>query len=725
MSLPPLPDRARVDAHDKVLGRTQYAADVPVPGLLHAMTVPSTIARGRLLDMDIAEAMQVPGVVRILTPADFPNVPPSSPSVTQGGYSFQSVQPMAGDRIAYRGQAVALVVAETLEAAIDAAHRVRPRYAAEAFTATLHQDGATPEVLDSRAVKAGDAAAELARAATRVDVDYHLPAQHHNPMEMISTTASFAQGRLTIYEGTQNSAAIKFGVAAALQLDPSVVHVASPYTGGGFGQKNSLQSQTVLVARAALLLNRPVKLVMPRAQLFHTASFRPESRHRISLGADASGKMVAAQYDAASQASRADSYAGGHHEMPSRLYGIAYAGKESVIHVDAQSPGAMRAPSEHPASFAFECAVDELAYKLGQDPLAFRLANQATHDPVSGKPFSSRFLSECLQEGAQRFGWARRTPAPRSMVEADGTQVGWGVACGAYKASVTPTLATLRITASGTTRFSIAGHELGQGMRSVIAATLIEALNCDPTKLEVLIGDTDAARQHLTAGSWGTASVVPTALQAALKMRAAVAELLAGRAVEGNLHHQLAQVRRPFLEVEVQAMGPGQPPAAFTRFLEGRAAAVGPAYPDFTSFSWIAHFVEVRVEPRTRRVRVPRVVSVADCGRVVSPRTAVSQVRGGVVWAIGASLREVSEVDPRFGGALNNDLAEYIVPVNADIGAIDVSFIDRPDPLFNAAGVKGLGEVAMVGAAAAIGNAIFHATGTRFRHMPIRVEDLL
>ncbi len=307
----------------------------------------------------------------------------------------------------------------------------------------------------------------------------------------------------------------------------------------------------------------------------------------------------------------------------------------------------------------------------------------------------------------------------------DGTQIGWGVACGAYKAATTPTLAKLRISASGATRFAVAGHELGQGMRSAITAALVAELDCDPARVEVLIGDTEQARQHLTAGSWGTASVIPAVRHAVEQMRARVDALLAGRRVDGNLHRRIAAVRRPFLEVEVQGLGPGQTAAAYTRFLEGRVAATGPVYPGFTSFSWIAHFVEVRVEPRTRRVRVPRVVSVADCGRVMSPRTAASQVRGGVVWAIGASLREIGEVDVRFGGALNNDLAEYLVPVNADIGSIEVSFIDQPDPLLNDAGVKGLGEVAMVGAAAAINNAVYHATGTRVRRMPIRVEDLL
>ena len=286
-------------------------------------------------------------------------------------------------------------------------------------------------------------------------------------------------------------------------------------------------------------------------------------------------------------------------------------------------------------------------------------------------------------------------------------------------------MAKLRVAADGTTRFSVSAHEMGQGIRTVIAAALLRALDIDPDKIDLRIGDTAAIPQHLTAGSWGTASVLPAVDAAAAKLKAAFAELLAGRQVRGNLHRQLASVRRPYIEVEVATLAPGQD----AKVLEGLRgygyALAGPEYPKFTSFSYIAHFAEVHVEPRTRRVRVPRVVSVVDCGRVISPRTAESQVRGGVIWGIGSALREETEVDPRYGGWLNNDLADYVVPVNADVGEIEVAFIDRPDPLLNATGAKGLGEVALAGASGAIANAIFHATGKRIRRMPVRIEHLL
>ncbi|MDB5663409.1 MAG: hypothetical protein JWN59_1747 [Sphingomonas bacterium] len=719
MPAAPFPERERIDARDKVLGATAYAADVQLPGLLYAMTVPAAIAKGRVVAVAIEGAMRVPGVVRVLTPADFPPLLSAAPPG-----NGQQAQPTPATEIAYRGQPVALVVAETLEAAIEGAEAVRPTFAGQPFVPLIDSPGAAREPVKPK--KAGDAQAALANAATTVEASYVSPAQHHNPMEMLSTTAVWQDGKLIIYEGTQAASPVRTAVARSLGLDPAVIEVKSAYVGGAFGQKGAIQRQTPIVARAAMLIGRPVKLVMPRAQIFHNATFRPKSRHRVTLGADAGGQLAGIRYDADHQQSRKGTFAPSYHESPPRMYGVAdYGGTAANVRIDTQDPGYMRAPHPHPAHFAFESAVDELAHKLGRDPVAFRLAHHATIDPISGHPLSSCFLNECLTEGARRFGWARRPIAPGTMAEPDGTLVGWGVAAGAYPANMTATIATLRIGADGSTRFAVTGHEFGQGIRTVIAQLLERELDIDPGRLEIAIGDTAAAPQHTTAGSWGTASVVPAALDAAARMKAALAELIGQRRVSGNIHRQLAAVRRPFLQVEVSTVGLGQDASALDRLRAGGFAVAGPEYPQFTSFSYIAHFVEVRVEPRTRRVRVPRVVSVADCGRVISPRTAASQVRGGVVMAIGSALREETEVDPRFGGWLNADLADYVVPVNADIGDIDVAFIDHPDPLLNAVGSKGLGEVSMVGAAAAVANAVFHATGTRVRKMPLRVEDLL
>ncbi len=718
----PFPNRPRVDARDKVMGVARYSADIPLPGVLYAMTVPATIAKGRVTELSVDPAMLVPGVVRVLVAADFPSAPPSEPGTPPP-------PAMITTEITYRGQPVALVVAETLEAAIEGAEAIRPAYAEAPFLALIDSAGAIREPAEKELatdVDAGDASAAMARASTRIEAEYVSAAQHHNPIEMLSTTAVWENGHLTIYEGSQGSNMPKDAVMRNLGLRTEQVTVKSHQVGGAFGQKGVPQRQTSLVARAAMLMGRPVKLVMPRGQIFHNATFRPKSRHRVELGADASGKMIAIRYDADQQQSQKGKFAPGYHESTPYMYGIAdYRGTAANIRIDTQNPGFMRSPYPHPSSFALESAIDELAAKLGQDPVAFRLKHDVAFDPVNGRPISSCFLHECLVEGARRFGWDRRNPTLAATLLPDGTQVGWGVACGAYPVKTVPSIATLRVNADGTTSYAAAGHEMGQGIRSTIQQVLLRYLAIDPAKLEILIGDTSVAPQHSTAGSWGTASAASAAVEAAQKLNAAMSELLAGRKVEGDLHRQLAMVGRTVLQVETEFVAPGQGAKELAVLRKGGRAIAGPEYPAFTSFSYVAHFVEVHIEPRLRRIRVPRVVSIADCGRVVSPRTAESQLRGGVVWGISAALREETGVDPRYGGWLNNDLADYVVAVNADIGDIDVGFVDRPDPLANAIGAKGLGEVAMTGVSAAVANAIFHATGKRLRKMPIVIEDLI
>ena len=731
------PDVARVDAHDKVRGATRYAADNHPPNLAYAMLAVAQIGRGRVTRLDADAARAVPGVDLVLTHLDMTGIKADG-YLFGGGHAFQSIQPMLDTTIAYRGQPIALVAASTLEAAIEGASRIRAEYATEPFAVTIDAPGAVTiaqadsplpkPVFDDK--KVGDADAALSKAAVTVDAIYDCSPQHQNPIELIATVAEWNGDFLTIHEGTQHVGGIRNGLANELGVSPDQIRVISPFAGGGFGQKNSLQAQTVLVAVAARRLGRPVKLVVPRAQLFHDASFRPTSRHHVRLGADQSGRIVAAVHETDQQTSRHDLFPSLYADVSSRLHGIAnFRSRERLVQTDVQTPGFMRGPWEYAAAFAFESAVDELAYALDQDPVELRLANEPTLDAVTGKPFSSRHLADCLRLGAERFGWARRSTVPGSMRDADGTQIGWGVSTGAYPASTTPAIARLRVTDDGTISINVGVQEMGQGARNAVAATVAQILEVSAAQVTTLLGDTAGPPAHLTAGSWGTATAVPAARQAALDMREALRRLRADVRADGDGDATPQQILRAagrqFLEVEARHKAAGQPEAIFDRLAQGQLAFAGPEYPEFVSFSYIAHFVEVRVEPNTRRVRVPRVVSVADCGRVVSPRTARSQVMGGVVWGIGATLREASEVDPRYGGFLNADLAEYVIPVNADIGDIQVDFVDEPDLLLNDAGVKGLGEVAVVGVAAAIANAVYHATGHRIRRLPIRIEDLL
>jgi xanthine dehydrogenase YagR molybdenum-binding subunit len=732
MSDMPFPNAPRIDARDKVRGAALFAADDTRPGVLHAALAVATIGKGRIVSLDIRAAGAMPGIRLILTHEDLRHVK-SGGFLLAGGYGFQSLQPMLSPAIAYRGQPIALAVADRLETAIEAAALIQATYAADATSLTLDAPGAetvnqaeTPLKNLPPEIVAGDADKAFAEAPVKIDARFITAPQHHNPIELLATVAEWKDGKLTVLEGTQNAEAVRQGLVVALGLTPDRVEVISPFVGGGFGQKYALQMQTVLAAVAAQRLGRAVKLVVPRAQIFHDASFRPAIRQHIRLGADRSGNMVAAIHEVDAQTSRHDAFPANYAAASSRLYGIKnFRGRERLVRTDVQTPGYMRAPFEHAACFALECCVDELAYSLGRDPVALRLANDTVTDAISKLPLSSRHVAECLRRGAERFGWSKRTMAPQSMRAHDGSFIGWGVALGAYPCLIVPAVAQLRVTVDGGVFISIGGHEMGQGIRTAIAAVVARELGVPAADVVAVIGDTRAAPQHLTAGSWGTASAIPAAADAAAAMLKALAKLTPGGPPGRTPEQILKTAGRASLEVEIQRKAPGQTDAIYGRLAAGQMSFAGPVYPEFVTFSYIAHFVEVVVEPTTRRVRVPRVVSVADCGRVMSPRTAASQVRGGVVWGIGATLREASEVDPRYGGFLNADLAEYLVPANADIRSIEVEFIDKPDLKFNSAGVKGLGEVSLVGVAPAIANAIYHATGRRLRNLPIRIEHLL
>ncbi|HLK83168.1 MAG TPA: xanthine dehydrogenase family protein molybdopterin-binding subunit [Xanthobacteraceae bacterium] len=724
MSDMPFPDGPRIDARDKVRGATPFSADNVRPDILHAALAVAAIGKGHIVSLDIRAASAVPGIRLILTHKDLGHVK-STGFLMAGGYGFQSLQPMLSPAIAYRCQPIALVVADSLETAIEAAAMIQVSYSMEPVSVTLDAPGAeTVNQADTGLeIIAGNAEKAFAAAPLKIDARFITAPQHHNPIELIATVAEWQDGKLTVHEGTQNAEAVRHGLVAALGLAPDRVEVISPFVGGGFGQKYALQMQTVLVAIAARHLGRAVKLVVPRAQIFHGASFRPAIRHRVRLGADRSGYMVAAIHEVDAQTSRHDLFPAHYAALSSRLYGIKnFRGRERFVRTDVQTPGYMRAPFEHAACFALESCVDELAYRLNQDPVALRLANDTRTDAISKLPLSSRHVGECLRRGAARFGWSKRTMAPQSMRAYDGSFIGWGVAIGAYPCFIVPVIARLRVTADGGVFISTGGHEMGQGIRTALAVAVGRKLGVPAANVVALIGDTRASPQHLTAASCGTASAIPAASDAADAMLGALARLGAS---PGQTPAQILKAAgRASLEVEIRKKAPGQSDAVFGQFASGHLSFAGPVYPEFVTFSYAAHFVEVRVEPTTRRVRVPRVVSVVDCGRVISPRTAASQVRGGVVWGIGATLREASEVDPRYGGFLNADLSGYVVPVNADIGSIEVEFIDKPDLKFNSDGVKGLGEVCMVGVAPAISNAIYHATGRRLRDLPIRIEHL-
>ena len=744
----------RLDGREKVMGKPLYGADRLPARTVFAVPVVATVGKARILEIDTAAAERCPGVVAVFTYHNMDRLKRIEFSFA-GGQGIQSHMPMQSPQVLYRGECIALAVAQTLEAAEEAASLVRANYEEQPFAVQLNANGGT-EVGQSKATPyfpdfvKGDPAPLIDAAPVSIDAVYHSAAQHHNPMEMLSTVAEWRGGNLIVHEGTQAAQAMKLGLVIALGLPEDKVRVISPYVGGAFGQRGSISPHTVLTALAARRVGRPVKLTVPRAQIFHATSFRAATQHRIRIGADPGGRFVGGMHLVRSQTSRFDLMPYTGEETTSRAYGWpAFRGATTLVQLDTQTPGFMRAPMEMASFFALESALDELAEKLAMDPVELRILNDTKTDPISGKPFSSRNLARCLLRGAERFGWSRRSRPPGSMRLDDGTLVGWGVAAGVYPAYITPAIARIRMHADGRVDLSVGGHEMGQGIRSAIAAVAAEELGVPAEQLRILIGDTIVPPQHVTSGAAGAATVSIPISKASLRLRDALAKLAAksGRAAFIGADPTMTRVRGGRLQLPggesesvanimasagvdhvdgiANGSAPGMTPAAFTQAALGKVAFFGPEFPSHVSFSYIAHFAEVRIDPLVPRPRVTRMVSVADCGRVLSRRTAESQLLGGLVWGIGAALTEMSEVDPRFGGFLNNNIAEYQIPVNADVRSLEVELLDTPDLTFSEIGAKGVGEVACVGAAGAIANAIHHATGKRIRHLPIHVEDLI
>src|SRR5690606_28041959 len=416
-------------------------------------------------------------------------------------------------------------------------------------------------------------------------------------------------------------------------------------------------------------LGRPVKVVVSRRQIFHDSSFRPATRQRVRLAADSTGRFTAALHEIDAQSSMHDLFPSEHADTAALHYGYGtFRSFARLVRTDTPTPGYMRAPFEHAAAFAIESAVDELAYELGMDPVQIRLLNDTDTDIVTGLPHSSRHVSECLRRGAEMFGWNRRTPEPRSMVTENGDLIGMGVAIGLYAGAGGPNRATIRATRDGLIEISLGVHEMGQGIRTAVANVVARGLNVAPESVTVILGDTRRVPQMLTAGSWGSASSIPATAAACEALREALHALGTNAPAGSSPAEILALSGRRELSVNAATFAPGQNDKALEAIDAGHVAPSGPVYPAFITYSYAGHFVQVRVEPTTRRIRVPRVVSVFDCGRVLSPRTARSQAIGGVVWGIGGALREAGEVDDRYGGILNADIAEYLIPVNADIG---------------------------------------------------------
>ncbi|MFI6910342.1 xanthine dehydrogenase family protein molybdopterin-binding subunit [Nonomuraea sp. NPDC050394] len=747
----------RRDGHDKVTGAARYTAEFHPEGTLHGVVVTSTIPAGTLTAIDTGQAEAMPGVRAVFTHLNAPALAPVQLFVF--GPAYQSFLPLQDDRIRFIGQIIALVVADTFEQATDAASRVHATCQAAPFVPGLHHpDAVSYGAEDCGAMKEavpdlarGDAEAALAQAPVALDVTYTSPRQYAAAMEPHATVARWeANGTLTVWDTTQWIAGSQAGFAAWFKIPPERVRVITLYLGGGFGSKGAAHPHSALAALAARELGRPVKIVLTRPQQFTCTSPRPAIRQRLRLGAEADGTLTALTHETLSEVSYDDLWV----EPCGALSALSYAVPNQrstyrLVRVNAVTPGALRGPGEAMGSFALESAMDELAVELGIDPIELRLRNYAEHDQVSGKPWSSKNLRQAYEQGAAAFGWDRRPPAPRSTREGH-ELIGWGMAGVAFPRNAFPTAAGARVRADGGVEVFSAGTDIGTGTYTLLAQVAADVFAITPQEVTVRLGDSSFPESVASGGSMLAGSLTPVAHQAATAVRQELLHLAAtlpdsplrGRPAEELAvgHSRVYLAARPetglnFADI-LRRAGREQIEAVRDSFGDmtdkDRRDRFGtftllrlPAAGTHSVYSWGAVFAEVAVDEDLGTVRLRRLLGAFDCGRILNPATARSQLLGAMVMASGAALLEAAVVDPGPGRLANPNLAEYMLPVNADIPDIDVLFVGEPDPHSNPLGTKGVGETGITGTVAAIANAVHHATGKRVRDLPILMEKML
>ncbi|MGI8738393.1 MAG: xanthine dehydrogenase family protein molybdopterin-binding subunit [Gammaproteobacteria bacterium] len=728
---------SRVDGHAKVTGVAKYAAEFKAPRLAHGVIISSPIARGKIVRIDVAQAISLQGVLEIFTHENVSGLagedacfadalsPPGSP-----------FRPLYSNEIQYSGQPVALVIAETFELARYAATLVHIEYeAAEHDTSLGARRGQAyvPEKyrMGEPVAARGDADAALAGAGVCIEADYSVPVEHHNAMEPFASTAIWeGDDRITVYDKTQGVLSSKQYICNVFGLKEDAVRVVSPYVGGAFGSGLRRQYQLFMAVLAARALKQPVKVVLTRQQMF-TFGHRPATLQRLALGADKDGRLVALTHAAIGETSRFEEFAENVVNWSSLLYQCDNTRLEyKLVQLDLYTPIDMRAPGATLGVFALECAMDELAHAAGIDPLELRLKNYAERDQDEDKPFTSKALRECYAQGAERFGWARRNAEPRSMRE--GNQlVGWGMATGVWEALQNPASANARLDAHGKLQVGAATADIGTGTYTIMTQIAAETLGLAIEDVTFNLGDTSLPRAPIEGGSWTAVSVGSAVKAACEQVREKLFSL--ARDIEGSplagAHYKDITFTggQMCLSSDASKAVSIRETIANARldYIEEQASAESsPALDQYSAYTHSAVFAEVKIDEALSTLRVTRVVSAVAGGRILNPKTARSQILGSVVWGIGMALQEESVIDQTFGRFMNHNLAEYHVPVNADIHDIDVIFVAEQDDIINPLGAKGLGEIGIVGVAAAIANAVFHATGKRVRDLPITLDKI-
>jgi len=723
---------SRVDGRAKVTGEAKYAGEFNVPGLVHGYVVESTIAKGRITRIDTSEALRIAGVIDVLTHQHRPQM-----ANTDDGYKDDVApekgspyRPLYDDRVMFNGQPVALVLAEDWETAKFAGSLVRVEYQSEAHVTDLHAQREKAFVVEKPERPRGNAEKAFAAADVRHEAEYFIPTEHHNPMELFATTAVWDNGKLTVYDKTQGVQNVQRYLCGVFELQPDEVRVLSPYMGGGFGAGLRPQYQVVLAVLAARALKRPVRVVLTRAQMY-ALGYRPATIERLALGAKSSGALDAIMHEAIAVTSQFEEFSRNDTGWADLLYkspNTKFVHKLAQLDVPTSSD--MRAPGAATGVYALECAMDELAVALKIDPVQLRLQCYSERDQNADLPYTSKQLRECYRQGAAAFGWDKRNPEPRAM--RDGSElVGWGMASGVWEALQMPAAVRIVLTANGHAEVATAASDIGTGTYTIMAQVAADMLGLPLDNISVKLGDSTLPQCPLEGGSWIAASVCNAIANTARGVRKELLELanrmkdspLAGVDADDVVlaDGKIVSKRDASRAVSIaNAMQHGK--------IDRIAREETNTFPEDKAHARNTHsaiFAEVKVDEELGVIRVTRVVDAVAAGRILNLKTAHSQVMGGVVWGIGMALHEETLFDHHFGRVMNANIAEYHVPVNADVHDIKVIFVDEPDETVNPLGIKGLGEIGIVGVAAAIANAVYHATGKRVRDLPITLDKVV
>ncbi|MBV9748346.1 MAG: xanthine dehydrogenase family protein molybdopterin-binding subunit [Acetobacteraceae bacterium] len=725
----------RRDGILKVTGGARYAADNRPPGMLYAVLAVSSVARGRVTGLDVEAAKAHPGVVEVMTQANKPLLA-VDPDAKTNPFAFR-LDLLQSDTVRYANQPIAVVIAETLEAATEGAALLAPRYEGEPARIGLDSgESFVPPAVgvgSPAEVRCGDVEAGLAAASTRIEATYETPAQYHNAMETHAVVAAWDGETVSIDMPTQALAMSQGRIAELFGIPPANIHIRSPFIGGGFGSKG-LSGPQVLGIMAARLVGRPVKLVLRREQMFGPVGHRAPTRQTLHMGTDGEGALTALAHHAKTTSSSFDDFFEPAADASHTLYASpAIATSYEAVRVDTGTPLFMRAPGEASGNIALESAIDEMAQACGMDPLAFRLKNYAEVEPISGKPFSSKALRECYAQGAERFGWASRPLAPRQMRDDAGLLVGWGVGTATFPALMFQAQARAVLRADGTGVMETGAHDMGQGAWTALAQIAADSLALDPNQVEFRAGASDLPDAGIAGGSAHTATAGMAMHGAGADVIAKLADLATGDersplfgagnsgviAREGRLSRRDDESRGESYADILARAGLAE--------IEGRGSSAADAAAQ-ASYAMHAHgavFAEVKVDPHFGQVRVTRLVGAFAAGRVINPRLVRSQYYGGMIWGVSFALHEHAVMDPRSGRPMNPNLAEYHVPVNADVPSLEAILVEEHDPHVNALGIKGVGEIGITGTAGAVANAVWHATGVRVRQFPITLDRLI